>query len=411
MGKITKVILVKHAVETLGYFSEQIAMELVKLGYDIYFIDYDKLYESICGLSKFAQKGHTAFLTFNYIGLGKEEIFRDESGRLIWEAYEMQYFNILADHPLYYHAGLLQDIQRLTVFCVDKEHAAYIRRFYPWVDVSFLPLAGNIWLPQTKQSAVDAGKRFCNYEQKLIPYEKRSYDVVFAANYVPIAQLEQQFFKLDAEYAAFYREIAEDLLAKPAQALDVVLERHIREELGDVSDSELRGALAGMVLVDLYVRTSMRGDIVRKLTDADIRVHVFGADWEKLACRKPENLVKTYGQVSSAVCVDAMQNAKLSLNVLPWFKDGAHDRIFTAMLQKAVALTDDSRYLREEFTDGRELVFFSLKKRENLPDIVHRLLCDEKNAARIAANGYQWAVSAHTWSKRADLLAEKLRGF
>lgn len=402
---ITKVILIKNAVETLGYFSEQIAMELEKLGYDIYFIDYDKLYESICGLPKFAEKGHMAFLTFNYIGLGDEEIFRDESGLLIWEKYEMKYLNILVDHPLYYHSGLMRDLQRLTIFCVDKEHAAYVRRFYPWIRVRFLPLAGNVRLPRTEQLASDSYEQLWNYEAELIPLQKRRYDIVFTANYVPIGQLEQRISGMDVEYAAFYRGMAEDLITNPTQSLEVVLERHIREVLGDVSDCDMRAAMAGMVLIDLYVRTYFRGEIVRKLAEADIKVHVFGADWDKLACKKPENIIKNRGQVSSAICVDAVRNAKLSLNIMPWFKNGAHDRIFTAMLQKTAALTDDSRYLREELTDGEDVVFFSLANLEQMTDIIHKLLRDEGKIASIAEGGCRRAREAHTWrSRTAELL-------
>ena len=59
---------------------------------------------------------------------------------------------------------------------------------------------------------------------------------------------------------------------------------------------------------------------------------------------------------------------------MPWFKDGTHDRVFTAMLQHTLSLTDDSGYLRENFTDKKELVFYSLEKREELPELVKKLL-------------------------------------
>ena len=52
-----------------------------------------------------------------------------------------------------------------------------------------------------------------------------------------------------------------------------------------------------------------------------------------------------------------MRDARIALNVMPWFKDGAHDRVFTAMLQGTAALTDDSRYLREECRDGENICF------------------------------------------------------
>lgn len=415
METITKIILIKNAVETLGYFSEQIALELEHLGYDTYFVDYDNLYETVNAIPKFAELGHTALLTFNYIGLGEEDIFRDASGRLIWEKYEMQYLNILVDHPFYYHSKLLTSLQRLTVFCIDREHVAYMRRFYPEIRVKFLPLAGNVLLPRVGQGRDITYEEVWNYEQSLLPYEKRRYDVVFTANYVPMQQLEQKLLMLDEEYAAFYREIASDLIRNPAQSVDVVMERHIKNELGSVSESDMRGAMSGMLLVDLLIRTYFRGEIVRTLAEADIKVHVFGADWDKLACKKPWNIIKNEGQesggmLSSALCVEAVRNAKISLNVMPWFKDGAHDRIFTAMLQRTVALTDDSRYLREEFADGKDIAFFSLMKPDKLPDIIYGLLRDEENAACIAENGYMRAKRAHTWRERTQELISYTNG-
>ena len=105
-----------------------------------------------------------------------------------------------------------------------------------------------------------------------------------------------------------------------------------------------------------------------------------------------------------------MRDAKIALNVMPWFKDGVHDRIFTAMLQKAVALTDDSKYLREQFTDGEDIVYFSLEEREHLPDIIRMLLRDEEKLMRIAENGYRQACEKNTWRVRTQELLREFGG-
>lgn len=417
MGRITKILFIKNAVETLGYFSEQLALGLERLGYDIYFMDYDDLYESLNQLPRFVQKGRTALITFNFIGLGDEEIFRTETGHLLWEEYAIKYINVLVDHPLYFHTRLLHPLSDMTIFCVDKEHVTYLKRFYPGLHVKFLPLAGNVRLDRElclagggeRRGVTAAGSRdVWNCAKNTIPYEKRRYDIVFTANYVPLGWLEEQLQGLEKAYQEFYWGIIEDLLAKPAQSVDVVLERHIREELGEALDGDIRGAMAGMVLVDLYVRTYMRGKIVRELAEAGIEIHVFGAGWEQLACKMPQKLIQNGRQISSAACVDVIQNARISLNVQPWFKDGVHDRVFTAMLQQTVSLTDDSRYLRRTFTDGEDIVFFSLEGCSYLPDLVHMLLREEENAWQIAQNGYRKAVLRHTWQCRAAVLADEL---
>ena len=117
--------------------------------------------------------------------------------------------------------------------------------------------------------------------------------------------------------------------------------------------------------------------------------------------RSHEYIIKNGREVDSVTCAEAIADAKISLNVMPWFKDGAHDRVFTAMLQHTLSLTDDSRYLREKFTDKKELVFYSLEKRDELPELVRELLGKSKECMEIAERGYERAVWEHTWRQRA----------
>lgn len=407
--------MIKNAVETLGYFSEQLAFEFAHCGIDTYFVDYDNLEDTMGRLPRFVLRDETALVTFNFIGLSGEEFFANGRGGCVWEDYGIRYFNILVDHPLYYHKRLACPHPDMAVYCVDREHAEYLRRFYPGIRVRFLPLAGNVllnqMLPFSGQSRsttmCSPGEQYdavWNYGDALIPYERRIYDLVFTANYVPIRSIYRRIEALGPEYRDFYNGILEDLIENPAQSVDAVMERHIEEELGEISDSDKRAAMAGMLPVDLCVRAYFREEIIRKLAEQDIKIHVFGADWELLDCKKPWNIVKNEGMVNSAVCVRAVRNARISLNIMPWFKDGAHDRVFTAMLQKTVALTDESRFLRQELKDGENTAFFSLKERQNLPDLVRKLLAGPQLAEVIAENGYRAAYERHSWRERAKEL-------
>lgn len=415
MNKTEKIILIRNAVETLGYFSEQIALEMRHCGFDVYFVDYNALYETLGGLPHFVWRDRTWLITFNFIGLSGEEIFLDEAGRYLWEAYGIRCLNILVDHPFYFHSRLKETLPWMKVFCVDREHVAYIRRFYPGIEAHFLPLAGNVRVEEAHAGRVQADMEYAyegvwNAERELPSYIGRRYDLVFTGNYVPLEEISQKIERLDPEYQAFYRGILKDLITNPAQSVDHVMERHLTGELGALSLDEKRSAMAGMAVLDLYLRSYFRGEIIGMLAAAGVKIHVFGADWERLACRRPENIIKNGGQTDSAACLAAIREARISLNLMPWFKDGAHDRVFTSMLQKTVALTDDSRYLLEEFSDGEELVFFSLCEREKLADLIFGLLAEPERAARIAEKGYLAARQRHTWRQRAGcLLAEILK--
>lgn len=418
MRKINKIIFIKNAVETLGYFSEQMALEMEHCGLDTYFIDYDDLAETIGSLAHFAETGRTALVTFNFIGLSGEDVFLEERGTYLWEKYRMPYLNILVDHPLYYHTKLEMSDERMFVYCIDREHVNYVKRFYPNVQVGFLPLAGNVQMGEkiafSEETHTYRAERILDYaairhyENRLIPYENRKFDLVFTANYVPIEKVSGKMTAQGEEYGRFYRGIFEELIANPVQSIEEVMERHITEELGAVSEADKRAAMSGMQFLDLCVRSYFRGDIIRLLADADIIVHVFGADWERLHCKKPWNIIRNNRMVHSSICVEAIRNARISLNIMPWFKDGAHDRVFTSMLQKTVSLTDDSHYLTRQFTDREDIAFFSLQERKQLPDCIRELLSDPENASRLAENGYQKAIAAHTWFHRSHELLKKL---
>lgn len=405
MAEIRKIIFIKNAVETLGYFSEQIAQELERNGYETCFIDYERMYESIDAMLHFLDREETALVTFNFIGLRGETVFQTESGRSIWQEENLPVLNILVDHPLYYHSCLKEAGERMRVFCVDREHVGYVRRFYPGVKVEFLPLAGNELL--FSHGDGEHGTYRADVPEP-VPYGQRTFDLVFTANYVSMEMLEEKVKALDEDYRIFYRRITEDLIADPAQSVDAVMERHIRDELGAVPEEQLCAAMSGMIWIDLFIRSYFREKVVQTLADAGIIVRVFGADWEKIHCKKPQNVRTSGGKVDSAACVQAMRDARIALNVMPWFKDGAHDRVFTAMLQGTAAFTDDSRYLREECKDGENICFYSLKTLEQLPDQVARLLDDPVRTAELAERGYRMAEKRHRWKNRAGLLMQTL---
>lgn len=406
MAEIRKIIFIKNAVETLGYFSGQIARELERNGYETCFIDYERMYESMDAMLHFLDREETALVTFNFIGLRGETVFQTESGRSIWQEENLPVLNILVDHPLYYHSCLKEAGERMRVFCVDREHVGYVRRFYPGLKVEFLPLAGNELL--FSHGDGEHGTHRADVPEP-VPYGRRTVDLVFTANYVSMEMLEEKVKALDEDYRIFYRRITEDLIADPAQSVDAVMERHIRDELGAVPEEQLCAAMSGMIWIDLFIRSYFREKVVQTLADAGIIVRVFGADWEKIHCKKPQNVRTSGGKVDSAACVQAMRDARIALNVMPWFKDGAHDRVFTAMLQGTAALTDASRYLREECKDGENICFYSLKTLEQLPDRVVSLLEDPVRMAELAERGYRMAEKRHRWKNRAGLLMQALR--
>lgn len=134
-------------------------------------------------------------------------------------------------------------------------------------------------------------------------------------------------------------------------------------------------------------------------------MHVFGDGWELLECRQTQNLM-IMNSLDSVGCLKKLCQTKLSLNVMPWFKDGAHDRIFNTMLNGAVCLTDSSIYLNDILRDNVNSSIYELAQMDRLPEIASGLLSDSGLMQKIADGGYETAQAGHTWAHRAKILHE-----
>ena len=378
-------MLFEGDIETQGYFSRQLAAGFEGLGHETFMYDLSKPYISTEKFFRFFERGNTVLVNFNFHGMSGEEYFLDENGRSMWDALDIPSYNIVVDHPMYYHHFLEKTPHNYHHVSIDRNHDKYMARFFPEIArMPFLPLAGTQLHPGRSN----------------VPVECRRYDVMMVGNYCPPKTFEKFITRIDDEYTAFYYGMIDDLLAHPYKTVEAVTEAHLLDELREVPEGELKKALAAVTFIDLYVRYTIRGEAVRQLADGGVRVHVFGDGWEAVPCRHPENLI-VMNNLDSEGCLKKLCRTKISLNVMPWFKDGAHDRIFNTMLNGAVCLTDSSVYLDSILHDGVDCRIYSLEQMDRLPDIASALLADPGQMQRIADAGYQLARAGHTWAHRA----------
>lgn len=101
-----------------------------------------------------------------------------------------------------------------------------------------------------------------------------------------------------------------------------------------------------------------------------------------------------------------MADAKINLNVFPWFKSGTHDRIFNTLLQRSLPLTDRSAWADNYFTDGEDIAFYDLKHLEQLPLIAGRLLNNPAEAEKMIQRGYEKVEHDLTWTNCADWILD-----
>ena len=390
-----KLILMVGGTETLDFFSRELDKAYRKMGYETFLFDQRFEEESAEKLYRFAEPDNSILLTFNFDGIHYETSLFDACGNYIWNQRNIPCVNIAVDHPFYYPELFQIHPKNFYQVSIDRFHDLFIRRFYPDIQRGpFLPLAGTSLYP----------------DGDYLPVCRRPIDIVFTGNYTAPETFEPQITRLGKEYEEFYRGILDELITHPDLPDDYVMEKHLLQEMPDATTEELLPGINSMLFLDICIRFHFRGLVVRTLADAGLKVHCIGKGWDKLACRHPENLTWETGLLSYG-CLVRQSQAKLSLNVMPWFKDGAHDRIFNAMANGSVCVTDTSKYLREQLEDNKTVLFYELSELSRLPEQIKDILGSPSRLEEISRNAFSFTMKHHTWQNRARQLHDELFRF
>ncbi len=372
-------ILFGSDIFILQYIMEQYSLALTKAGHEVFLFpavtapeDFTKYAEQ---MFLFRTKGLEAVITFNNRGV----LMRTRDGASLWDEWHVPCLNLLVDHPMYYFDTLDESPASAILVCADRNHAAYAKRFYPAVRHSlFLPTAGEELHPGREKK----------------PIANRTIEVLFIGSYK---------YHADYSYDALDELVMDYLIGHP----DQTVEHAIEICLSDISDPLLKSAIQEHRFVETNLCALYRIEIMRRLADAGITLTVYGNGWEQTDLYGHPHFI-CHAPVSFEEGLSLMEESKFVLNQMAWFKNGASERIFNAMLQGAVCLTDDSVYLREILTDRQHVVFYSLSDIEKISTIVSELLCSPQKMQAIADQGYRLAKAGHTWEHRAGQLLNTL---
>lgn len=375
--------------DTLDLFTDKLREAFEGMGYESFVYDARMEAQSKMVLLSLLDEncGVQAAVTFNNLGYNLDLA----DGRNLWEAYEIPYINILMDHPFHYEKPLQRAPKTSIVLCTDRNHVKYIRRYFKHIrQTDFLPHAG-----------VELGGR-------LKPLSERGIDVLYAGA-LPIYTVAKMIPDLssipevDGEVMA--QEVLSELVHHPQKTTEDVIEDYLRTQRGDIADERVREIIVQMRFIDSYATSFFREQAVRILVENGIRVTAYGVGWDQ--CDWSDNPYLDYrGKVLAPQILPLMNDSKIVLNTMTWFKAGSHDRVFNGMLAGAAVVTDDSTYLRREFTDGKELVMFSLPELGTLPERVFDLFGHMQSTQQMADCGYRAAKENHTWKSRAEYIKE-----
>lgn len=402
-------VFFRGMIDTLDLYTDEFIRIYKEQDAECLVLDTAHMDTELLRLKAFLLAPVTAVISLNNVGLHLEF----EDGKNIWDSFQIPFYNIMMDHPFRYKKALDMAPEQMTLLCMDRNHVEYARRFFPNIqNVEFFPHAGIELQEAETQTQADtayaeaepqtqAGMVYTVKDYGRIPISERRIDVLYAgglARYAAEGLIPDLGKITDFDAFLLVRRALERLIHEPGLTTEYVIEKSLRDMNLSFDDKKLGEIISELRFLDSFAVSFYREEVIRTLAENGITVTVFGKGWDRLEWEHP-NLVYG-GEIYPVQILELMNQSRIVLNTMTWFKRGAHDRIFNGMLAGAAVVTDDSEYLQEHFTSGRELEMFSLRDIKNLPERVNDLLEHPGKAQRIADCGYQSAAAHHTWKNR-----------
>lgn len=320
-----------------------------------------------------------AFIGFNRL----EPAVLAEDGTYFMDSYfGCPYFNILVDAPYYHHEGLRAHMNNLHVIFMDRGHADYCKKHYPPCKSAEM---GYLLGPVGKPAV----------------YDERGIDLLFTGTYTDYDFIKREFFssKYPDDARNVFAYMIENGITYPEKTIEELFKEYLTNNMTQTESVNIPDMIHYIgVHAERYLRAYFREKVILSVVNDGLNVTIAGKDWERCFQKCPDNLT-LIGGMGVEQTADLMANAKILLNVMPWFKAGMHDRIPTSMHNGAVCVTDSSSYIDEHFEDGKNIVLYQLDKLYQLPDKCRYLLEHPQEAGMIAQAGKKKADLEYTWEK------------
>ena len=224
------------------------------------------------------------------------------------------------------------------------------------------------------------------------PYERRDIDILFSGTAPPDpAGLRSSWLKQGPVIAKSLFRLLDAYDADPGQSLGALI---LRLEPGLGSPEAMSFHFQA---IDTYLRARARWQTAQALMALPA---VFaGPGWDAVAAPLADPIRATLlGALESGGVADLMRRSRIVISTCTPHH-GTHERIFQAMAVEAVALTTETRWLRDN-APADALVQFR-PGRDDVAALAADLLKDPGKAAAIAGAGRRWFEAGYTWTHSA----------
>lgn len=396
-----------------SYFEQRISEELINAGIKVTHLNIPKPAKGLSGTL-----ADTAYMLLKpYFNADLDAIIdinttipciKYNNGYIL-NNFDIPVWHYILDHPLYHYKALKVQLNNYNVICLDTFHAKLIRESFPHIrEVKVIPLSAD------EYSISNISKKYCqdnmadtnsDSSYNTLSYHKcskRAVKLLFTSTYTDPVKVALLYNKSDLNIQnnninhkdindnstknTLIKDIDNDyllntLLNNPSFTQEKAVQYLRSLNILDNSSSTIQ-YLHNNFLIDVYLQCIIREEIVSTIIKNRIPITIYGHGWDAFA-DKCDILIPEYTKyldIRKEVTYNRLpaiySNARLSLNQMPWFKGGMHDRIPLALMNGCLSLTDASTYLTDVLNIGENegVYTYSLENIESVPDIIMDIL-------------------------------------
>lgn len=376
-----RLLLFKGPIESLNHFIDELNIQFQRMGHDTFISDVTHFDGS--AVMNFCREPVRAVICYD--GMCAFD-------RAICNALNITMINIFMDHPMSFASCMADPPDQYIQLMPDEHHIEFARRFYHIKNGFFLPHMASL------------SKGISDAE----PLEKKEISLLFPGNYRSVNELYQDInerFK-DSEANTLALQVLEYLIANPSETMEGAFDRCVADNKMEMPDELIAYFLDHAKLLDHFIRMYYRSKVLGTIIKAGLPVTIVSEGWYDFPPAAAKNVTIVPATNFTGI-FPYMDKSNITLNVMPWFKAGTHDRIFNALVHNSCPLTDKSTWLVEHLEENVECAYYSLEQLDRLPDQIYAILNDPELQRRIIQNGREKVLNNYTSSQ----IAEAVLGF
>lgn len=358
------------------YF-ESLAKVIEKIGYQIEIIDinfYSNNKNFLIDLKENLKKNNVKYVIgHNGIAIRSlKEYFDIDS-----EIENTTFISLYGDHPIYQWNRHKKQLDNERAVFTDRSHVEFSEEVFNNKG-TFVPPGKDLFTPK------DIDKNL---------------DLIFVGSIANPQKYRDKWLKMGEKLGEIYDELAEYALSKEFLELKKDVDFILNEKGINLKQEKKEFIYQKAVYVDKFVRYKRRIKVVNLLKNFDM--DVYGAGWEKFITGSYN--CNICGAKNFKEMFEEIREAKILVNVMPEFPHGGHERVLNSMGLGTAVATNANSYLKENFNDEEDIIYYSWKNMQKLPYKLNRLLANDKKLEQITLSGKNKIEQSHTLEDRIKL--------